>query len=212
MEGLTTALLSFVSQKVNSDLFHYHYWIQSFETFVEESNQSVATRMHYLSSLTTGEAHKAIEGYLALRTESAYREARQTLHKRYGDKYLLARELKKRIREWPVISHTDGKGLRRFFDFLRHCKTTMEPTRHLSSLHTEEGISLMISELPYSVADKWSVIVDRFPNGFGEESQGYPPFERFCEFLEEKARQASNAHDQRKTGPAQRENRNTTDN
>ena len=180
-------------EKFNGDFIQYTHWIQSFETIIELHTTAVCQRMFFLGKCTTGEAHTAIQGFISVNTEEAYRNAKATLHKRYGNKYLLSKEFKRKIVEWPLIRYGDGKGLREYSDFLWHCATAMKTSNHLCSLDSEEEIAKILQKLPNYIVDRWSRIVDKWLNCADEDEQRYPPFESLCGFLEQEARIACNA-------------------
>ena len=69
-------------KKFSGDLLQYPYWNQSFDTIVEQHTNVVSQRMFFLGKCTVGEAHTAIQGYLALNTEEAYHKARAILRRR----------------------------------------------------------------------------------------------------------------------------------
>ena len=121
-------------KKFSDDLLQYPYWNQSFDTIVEQHTNVVSQTMFFIGKCTVGEAHTAIQGYIALNTEEAYHKARAILRRRYCDKYNLAKECNMKIRDWSFMKHGDDKGLRGFSDFLLHCKTAMQSTNHLCSL------------------------------------------------------------------------------
>ena len=177
-----------MTEKFSGDLLQYPYSNQSFEMVVEHHTNVVSQRMFFLGKCTVGEAHTAIQGYLALNTEEAYHKARAILRRRYGDKYTLAKECKRNIRDWPFVKHGDGKGLRESSDILLHCKTAMQSTNHLCSLDSEEEITRMLEKLPKNINDRWSRIEDKCLNKEDDETQCYPPFEPFCDLLEQEAR------------------------
>lgn len=202
-------------EEFHGDILNYPSWIQSFESIIERNTTSTAQRLFYLGKCTKGEAYKAIQGYLTLNTESSYLKAKETLQKRYGDKYLLARICKSRLTEWPVIKTNDGPGMRELSDFILTCKATMETTRHLASLNSEEEISKIVEKLPRFVQDRWIRVVDKWLNE-DQDHQCYPPFETFSEFIEKEARianlpgaslrQTTQIHDYKKTTRAPQSN------
>lgn len=181
-------LPNMVPEKFGGDILKYIHWLQSFETIIERNATSISQKMFFLNKLTYGEANAAISSYLTVITDESYNAAKKRLHNRYGNKYLLAKECKKRIRDWPHIKHGDGKSLREFSDFLLQCEVAMTTSSFLNSLNSEEEISIMLSKLPRHILDRWCRLVDKSLNAENEDEQCYPPFSKFCEFLEIEAR------------------------
>ena len=59
-------------------VFQFPLWLQSFETLVEKKREDARDRLYYLGVYTTGEPYEAIEPYLILDSDEAYREAKET--------------------------------------------------------------------------------------------------------------------------------------
>ena len=84
--GNRNQLPNMMPEKFNGDLLSCPSWNHSFESIIEQNAASVSQRLFFLGKCTTGEAHTAIQVFLSIDTEDAYKKARATLHKRYGDK------------------------------------------------------------------------------------------------------------------------------
>jgi hypothetical protein len=175
-------------EEFRGDVLSYPTWVQSFEAIVEKNATTLSQKMFFLGKCTSGEAKEAIKGYLSLNTEDAYLKARETLNKRYGDKYLLAKECKKKISNWNTISYGNGKALREFSDFLLHCKTIMKSTQHLQSLNSEEEITKILKKVPRNISEKFARIIDGWLHHDNPNMQRYPSFDTLCDFLEKEAR------------------------
>ena len=184
-------------QVFKGDIYSYPLWINNFETYVEHKIDSHTERLHYLSKYTDGEAKTAIMGFFTLKTEDAYYRAKQRIDEHYGNEFVVAKEYKKRIREWPVIKPNDGIALRNFVDFLEHCMAAMKTICHLKVLDDPEENEKMLEKLPRDIVNSWANIVDKWLHGYegdrdddwGNITVGqYPPFSRFIKFLYRHAR------------------------
>ena len=116
-------------EKFSGDLLQYPYWNQSFETIVEQHTNVVSQRMFFLGKCTVGEAHTAIQGYLALNTEEAYHKARAILRRRYGDKYTLAKGCKRKIRDCMVTARDFASSLTFYCTARRLCSQLITHSR-----------------------------------------------------------------------------------
>lgn len=185
-------LPTMLPEMFSGNILQYPSWQRTFEGVIEQNCTSLNQKLFYLSKCTSGEARHAIEGYLALNSEEGYQKARNLLRRRYGDKYLLARECTEKIINWPHIKTGDGKAMRELSDFLLQCLSIMESTQNLQCLDSEHEIDKILEKLPRYVVEKWSRIVDDWLNVKTGE-QRYPSYQCFCNFLEKEARIACNS-------------------
>ena len=72
------------------ELDKFSEWLSSFESYIEVRTQLPIERLHYLSVYTGGEAHRAIQGLLQLRSDNAYEQAKLKLKDRYGNEFTTA--------------------------------------------------------------------------------------------------------------------------
>jgi len=140
---------------------------------------------------------------LPLNTEEAYKKAKKLLSSRFGNAFLVSDAYRKKINDWPKISPYDGPSLRKFSDFLEHCKTAMEEVKYLNILNDPDENQKMLKKLPSYLVTRWSHIVDKWIEGEDYEENNddrehtpvnasYPPFAEFCKFLKKEARIACN--------------------
>ena len=173
------------------DVTQFELRLKSFETYIENKTSSPIERLHYLGKYTEGEAKAAILGYIQLRTEDTYQEAKNRLMDRYGNEFVRASAYKRRIRSWPMIKSGDGKALREFADFLQQCDAMSRASAHLKVLDDQHENSYMLKKLPRPVVDRWRRYVDqRLYEPQDGESAGYPLFKEFVKFVAKEARVA----------------------
>ena len=184
----------------NGDSLNFPIWMRSFETLVEKRTNIPSEKIYYLGKYTRGAAKEAISGFLALDTEDAYYQAKETLTSRFGSPFLVSDAYRRRINEWPKIPPHDGPGLRRFADFLDSCKAAMQEVEYLSVLNDPDENQRMLKKLPNYLFAQWGRVVDKhIENEDIERKEGrdpkkgrYPSFAEFCKFLEKEARIACN--------------------
>ena len=75
-------------------------------------------RLYFLEKYTKGKANEVVKGFLAMKSDSAYDEARKLLNQRFGNPVHVAEAYKKRMRSWPQIEDRDSGALQNFADFL----------------------------------------------------------------------------------------------
>ncbi|KAK3709219.1 hypothetical protein QZH41_004583 [Actinostola sp. cb2023] len=187
----------------DGNLLRFPLWMKSFETLIENQTTSPSERLYYLGRYTGGEAKEAIGGLLPLNSENAYSKAKKLLRNRFGNTFLISDAYRKRINDWPRIPAYDGPSLRKFSDFLEHCKAAMEEIKYLNVLNDPDENQRMLKKLPSYLVARWSRIVDRWITDEDCEDNeedgkstlqrtGNPPFTEFCKFLKGEARIACN--------------------
>ena len=160
------------------DPLEFPLWKKSFDTLVRHKAISDEDKLQFLSKYVSGEAKKAIRGYLLL-TEGGYRRSYDLLTERYGDQFKIADSFRRRLRLWPRIGGTDSTGLREFVDFLRQCETAMTSLTALSVLDDEYESIEVAKKLPLWLGRKWAAKVATHR----KEKGRYPPFGTFVEFI-----------------------------
>ena len=163
-------------------------WLKAFETYIELKTKSPIERLHFLGRYTAGEAKAAIVGWLHLRTQEAYRQAKERLIDRYGNDFVVSHAYRMKLKEWPAVKGGDGRALRDFSDFLEHCQASAaESSQHLRVLDDYMEIQMLVQKLPKYMVDRWKRMVDQWL--YGEESTGrHPPFSEFVRFVSVEAR------------------------
>ena len=196
----------------DGDILKFVEWIHSFESLIEHYTDSETERLFYLGKYTRGKARATIQWFLSSGSASAYRDAKDALCRRYGDKYKISEAYRKEINNWPSIKPGDGEGLQKFSDFLNQCCSAMSSISYLSSLDSAEENKKLVQKLPRYMSQRWARIVDSWLYGnenTGHSYQGpYPPLAVFCRFLANEARIACGPGNV--SAPAEKLDRNRT--
>ncbi|XP_068221310.1 uncharacterized protein [Palaemon carinicauda] len=173
----------------SGDLLKYPQWKASFITLIEYKTDDAAERLYYLGKYTDGQAKTAIDNLISFGTQEAYDKAWKILHDRFGNKFIVADTFRSKLEGWPKITINDGPGLRKFSDFLEHCKTAMGIIKYLAILNDPKENKLMLQKLPAQIAERWNCIVTKRITIDEEE---YPSFEEFTRFISDEANKACN--------------------
>ena len=185
------------------DILKFSVWMKAFETFIEAKTQNFAERLFYLGRYTDGEAKDAVSGFLPLNTKEAYIKAKGVLTNRYGNDFVMSETYRKKLYNWPKIQNNDGPALRKFSDFLEHCKAAMNSIAYLAILDDPQENKKLLAKLPYPLIERWNSIVHRSLCIDEEDDEGavsttsgmtatYPSFARFCKFMKAEANKACN--------------------
>ena len=170
------------------DLLSYTDWKSSFVALIEGKCASPIERMHYLRRYIGGGVRQVLDSCFLLNTESAYADAWSALDRRYGDAFSVGQAYREKLFSWPKIGSTDSEGIRRLADFLLSCKAAMSVVPGLQSLDSCHENQRIISRLPDWMVSRWNRLVFTAV----KESNVYPPFSRFVNFVVEEAQVACN--------------------
>ena len=69
------------------DPLKYYDWSIAFKTLIEDKRITEREKIHYLKKYVGGPAKDAISGYLLLRSENAFVQAKALLEERYGNPF-----------------------------------------------------------------------------------------------------------------------------
>lgn len=172
----------------SGDALRYNDWKISFQTLIERKNIPAEEKMYYLRKYVSGPAGRAIESYFLLGTKSAYAAAWTLLEERYGNPFLISKAFRDKLDAWPKISSKSSIELQEYADFLRSCKAAMSEIKGLEVLNDCNENQRMLSKLPDWIISSWNRRVTEIQ----EQSQTFPSFSEFVDFLTIEAKIACN--------------------
>ncbi|KAL7849158.1 hypothetical protein SRHO_G00207810 [Serrasalmus rhombeus] len=200
-EDNTTALVRALTESINAsrmpvpeptmfsgDPLRFHDWKVSFQTLIDRKSIPAEEKIYYLRKYVGGSAKKAIESYFLLGTKSAYLAAWCILEERYGSPFLIAKAFRDKIDAWPKISAKGSLELQEFVDFLRSCESAMPQIKSLEVLNDYNENQKILAKLPDWLTSRWNRKVMEVE----EESQTFPSFSQFVQFLTREAKIACN--------------------
>lgn len=163
----------------SGNVLEYNDWKVAFDGLIGHLPLQPTQKFYYLKQYLSGKALNAVSSFFLSNTERAYIRARKLLDERFGDPYLLCREIQGKLKAWPRISNRDHEGLRDFSDFLAKCSTLKEEVQSLNYLDNLSEILELTQKLPDWVSTKWN---DRAYD-YREKHKEHPNFEWFTKFL-----------------------------
>ncbi|KAL7859131.1 hypothetical protein SRHO_G00142780 [Serrasalmus rhombeus] len=200
-DNSTTMLAEAIAESINTsrlpvpeppifsgDPIRYKDWKMSFLTLIGRKNIPVNEKIYYLRKYVTGAAKKAIESYFLVGTEEAYYSAWEILEERYGNSFVVAKAFRDKLNSWTKIGPKDSVELREFADFLRGCQAAMSHIKSLEVLNDCSENQRILSKLPDWLTARWNRKVMEFE----EETQDFPSFHTFVEFVSREAKIACN--------------------
>ena len=127
----------------------------AFDARIASRISSDSDKLYYLDQQLEGEAKELIGGCLYMNTDVGYIEARNVLHKQYGDPYKIYSAYIRKIIQWPLVRHDDSTGLRRLCFFLIKCNNAMSTMSDMSVLNHAPNMQSIIQKLPNYMQNKW---------------------------------------------------------
>ena len=165
----------------------YTDWVCAFDTLIDSKGIPVTDKIHYLSKYLGGQAKECVKGYMTLRSESGYLQARRKLEERYGNEFIVAESFQQKLESWPKISAADHKGLQTLSDFLRQCQLASGDIKDLTRLNDMREMNKIAEKLPYYMINAWHKQCIKTKRNKGK----YPQFEEFADFVELQAQLAN---------------------
>lgn len=196
-DGLTQALITSLSMnrlpapeppKFSGEPLKYIDWKMSFMAVIDRQPLPAHEKMFYLKNYLSGEARKAVEAFFYRDSEEAYRGALKVLEERYGNPFIVQKAFRDKLAKWPKVSTSDPAALREFADFLQGCLEAMPHVKGLTILDDCEENHKLLKKLPDWIVRRWSRVVTKSL----DESEDYPSFSCFTEFIQTEARIACN--------------------
>ena len=139
----------------SGDPFEYPAFITAFDSISSANVPSDRDRLFFLNKYTKDKANEVVKGFLAMSSDSAYKEARKLLDHRFGNPVHVAEAYKSSLRKWPQISDGNSSGLQEFSDFLVRCEEAMKTMNSMGDLDSTQTLLQISAKLPSYSGVKW---------------------------------------------------------
>ena len=144
-------------------------------------------RLFFLDKYTKDTANEVVKGYLAMSSDSAYKEARRLLDHRFGNPVNVAEAYKSSLRKWPKISDGNSSGVQEFSDFLVRCEEAMKTMKSMGDLDPTQTLLQISAKLPSYSGIKWR----RHAHEAQTKTKKIITFSDFVKFFKEEAELAN---------------------
>ena len=169
----------------SGDPMKYHTFINMFEEVVEKVVKDEKIRLTRLMQYTTGLAREAI-GFCTLAEDGAgYRQARDILYKRFGNKYLITEHILTSLRQGKPIR--SPQALQQFSDHLSSCHMTLNQLGKLQEIDSQACMLEIVNRFQPYLQLKWK----NKAMDIKRVSDRYPTFGELVSFVREAAEDAN---------------------
>ena len=168
------------------DPFEYPAFITAFDSIIS-AVPSDRDRLFFLDKYTKDKANEVVKGFLAMSSDSAYKEARKLLDHRFGNPVHVAEAYKSSLRKWPQISDGNSSGLQEFSDFLVRCEEAMKTMKSMGDLDSTQTLLQISAKLPSYSGVKWC----RHAHEAQTKTKKIITFNDFVKFVKEEAELAN---------------------
>ena len=139
----------------SGDPFQYPAFITAFDSIIFAYVPLDRDCLFFLNKYTKDKANEVVKGFLAMSSDSAYKEARKLLDHRFGNPVHVAEAYKSSLRKWPQISDGNSSGLQEFSDFLVRCEEAMKTMNSMGDLDSTQTLLQISAKLPSYSGVKW---------------------------------------------------------
>ena len=171
----------------SGDPFEYPAFITAFDSIVSANVPSDRDRLFFLDKYTKDKANEVVKGFLAMSSDSAYKEARKLLDHRFGNPVHVAEAYKSSLRKWPKIGDGNSSGLQEFSDFLVRCEEAMKTMNSMGDLDSTQTLLQISAKLPSYSGVKWC----RQAHEAQTKTKKIITFSDFVKFVKEEAELAN---------------------
>ena len=139
----------------SGDPFQYPAFITAFDSIIFAYVPLDRDCLFFLNKYTKDKANEVVKGFLAMSSDSTYKEARKLLDHRFGNPVHVAEAYKSSLRKWPQISDGNSSGLQEFSDFLVRCEEAMKTMNSMGDLDSTQTLLQISAKLPSYSGVKW---------------------------------------------------------
>ena len=139
----------------SGDPLQFRTFMKAFEYAVEDKTTESRDRLKYLCLYTTEEPKSLVNICLYHDDpDEGYKQAKQILTKRFGDKHEVAQAVLKKAKQWPDIKE-QANELNEFSLFVSECQNMMQANSALKELDNTTSLQLLVGKLPYRLRGLW---------------------------------------------------------
>nr|XP_049612597.1 uncharacterized protein LOC125990036 isoform X1 [Syngnathus scovelli] len=139
----------------SGDPLKYKSFLRAFDNAIDNKTQNENDKLFFLEQYTRGEPQDLVRSCEHMTPEKGYREARQLLHKQYGDNLKITMAYIEKALKWPQIKTDEVKSLNAYSLFLIGCRNTMQDVDYMEEMDNPTNMRVILSKLPYKMRERW---------------------------------------------------------
>ncbi|XP_038061114.1 uncharacterized protein LOC119731899 [Patiria miniata] len=175
----------------SGDPAEYWAFVTSFETNIGSKVTDARTRLTYLVQFCRGKAKESIENCILMEPTDGYKTALKILREQFGQPHLIMHALLRKVTNRGQIRQNDGNALWDLARDMEKCQITFSQLGYNADMNSSENLLKVQRLLPVHLQADWA-----------KKAQGTieckrePRFAQMTEFIETKAKTASNMYGQ----------------
>lgn len=171
-------------ESYNGDPMRFHAFFAIFDEMVDKTASDDSAKLTRLLQYTSGLAKEAIRSCSLIGAEG-YKQARDILHKRFGDDHIICEKLMQTMKKGaPIKTSAD---LRRFADELVNSYSTLCNMKRIHEIDTQSSITEIAGRLQPYLRQRWKKQALQVK----KEADTYPGFKALVEFVNQAADESS---------------------
>lgn len=175
-------LLSF-----SGDPADYSGFINNFDVNIASKVSEDRVRLTYLIQFCKGKARESIENCVLMEEGAGYKSARDILRNQFGQAHIITHSLINKVTDRQQIRPNDGEGLWQLARNMRKCQITLSQIGNSADMNSSDNLLKIQQLLPIHHQAEWAKRAQSMIQSHNE-----PNFSHMTDFIEQKAKIASN--------------------
>ena len=171
----------------NGDPLKYTMWKIQFQSVISSPRIRQSDRLNVLAKYLSGKALNVVQHLFFIPGDN-FDTAMKLLEDRFGDSYVISEAFRNKLSTWPMVRPNDTNALLELSDFVKQCVEVKRHVPGLAILDDGQENQKLLRRLPWWFIAKWREKIVDYKESCNNQ---YPPFEMFSEFLQNRAKVAS---------------------
>ena len=164
----------------DGDPLMYHVFMNFFDTCIDRSSITDASKLSRLLDLCKGKANAAIRSCALMEPTAGYAHARLLLRDRFGDEFKISQAWVRKIVNGPPVKPNHVDSLQNFTDDVRECVEILDCLHLVNEVDTRSHLVSLMNRLPSYLITRWRKKAATMRKDTGH----YPSIKDFLDFLE----------------------------
>ena len=171
--------------KFSGNPMDYDTFMATFDELIDSRTSDSQIKLTRLLQYTEGIAHQSLKYTALIGGTEGYRQAREILKERYGNKYVVSQKIISNLKDGPSVSKTNDMVM--LADEIKAGHTALESLGMTGEIKSQQCIQDILTRFPNYVRNKWK----KHSLKHKKSQTTYPSFENFVKFILDVADDAS---------------------